>query len=126
MILIGDFNIPYENIEKIYSIEDISSTKPNSTALFDFDIEILKYTQLNDINSAVVVNNIKEVIYASSLNARYIIVKDDISKVAQKIADNYMFDSKILVIIKDENEIAQSAVDEIDGVIYLDRINNEK
>jgi len=122
MILIGDLNIPYENIEKIYSLQDISSTKANSTALFDFDAEILKYTQSNDINSAVIVSNIKEVIYASSLNARYIIVKNDISQTAQKIADNYMFDSKILVIINDENEIEQSAIDEIDGVIYLNRI----
>ncbi len=122
MILIGDDNISYENIEKIDSIKDISSTKPQATALFDFDLEILKYTQTNDINSAVIVNNIKEVIYASSLNARYIIVENNLSKVAQKIADNYMFDSKILVIIKDENEIEQSAIDEIDGIIYLDRI----
>jgi len=122
MILIGDENISYENIEKIDSIKDISSTKPQSTALFNFDLEILKHTQVNDINSAVIVNNIKEIIYASSLNARYIIVENNLSKVAQKIADNYMFDSKILVIIKDENEIEQSAIDEIDGIIYLDRI----
>ena len=123
MILIGDKNISYENIEKINSIKDISSTAPNSTALFEFNLEILKHTQTNDINSAVIVNNIKEVIYASSLNARYIIVENTLSKIAQKIADNYMFDSKILVIIKDEDEIEKSAIDEIDGIIYLDRIN---
>jgi hypothetical protein len=122
MILIGDKNIPYEDIKKIDSKKDILSTKPQSTALFNFDVEILKYTQSNTINSAVVVSNIKEVIYSSSLNARYIIVEKDLSKIAQKIADNYMFDSKILIIIKDENEIEQSAIDEIDGVIYLDRI----
>ena len=122
MILIGDDNISYENIERIDSIKDISSTKPQSTALFNFDLEILKHTQVNDINSAVIVNNIREVIYASSLNARYIIVENNLSKIAQKIADNYMFDSKILVIIKDENEIEQSAIDEIDGIIYLYRI----
>jgi len=122
MILIGDENIPYENIGRIDSIKDISSTKPNATILFDFDIEILKYTQLNDINSAVVVNSIQEVIYASSLNARYIIVKKELSKAVQKIADNYMFDSKILVVIQSEDEIEKNAIDEIDGVIYLNRI----
>jgi len=126
MILIGDENIAYESIKRIYAIEDISSTKPNSTVLFDLNIELLKYTQLNNINSAVIVNNIKDVVYASNLDARYIIVKKDISKIVQKIADNYMFDSKILVIIDDENEIEKSAIDEIDGVIYLDRIDSEK
>ena len=122
MILIGDGNIPYEDIKKVSSIKNILSTKPNSTVLFDFDIELLKYTVQNDINSAVVVSNIKEVIYANSLNARYIIVNNVLAQKVQKIADNYMFDSKILVIIKDEDEIEQNAIYEIDGVIYLDRI----
>lgn len=126
MILIGDKNIRYENIEKIDSISDISSTKPNSTVLFNFDMELLKYTQSNDINSAVIVNNIKEIIYSASLNARYIIVSQELSKIAQKIADNYMLDSKILVIINSEDEMEQNAIDEIDGVIYLNRIENEK
>ncbi|MEA2019247.1 MAG: hypothetical protein U9N59_12435 [Campylobacterota bacterium] len=126
MILIGDKNIRYENIEKIDSISDISSTKPNSTVLFNFDMELLKYTQSNEINSAVIVNNIKEIIYSSSLNARYIIVSQELSKIAQKIADNYMLDSKILVIINSEDEMEQNAIDEIDGVIYLNRIENEK
>ena len=126
MILIGDKNIPYEDITKISSIENISSTKPHSTVIFDFNIELLKYTQYNDIKSAVVVNSIKEIVYANSLDARYIIIKKEISKIAQRIADNYMFDSKILVIIKNENEIEQIAMDEIDGVIYLDRIDNNE
>ncbi len=122
MILIGDGNIPYEDIKKVSSIKNILSTKPNSTVLFDFDFELLKYTVQNDINSAVVVSNIKEVIYANSLNARYIIVNKILAQKVQKIADNYMFDSKILVIIKDEDEIEQNAIYEIDGVIYLHRI----
>lgn len=126
MILIGDENIDYENIIKINSIEKISLTKPNSTVLFDFDFDILKYTHVNDIRSAVVVNNIKDVVYANSLDARYIIVTKDISKQSQKIADNYMFDSKILVDINSNDEIEQMAIDEIDGIIYLNRIESEK
>jgi len=118
MILIGDKNIPYESIEKISSIEDIKNTTPNSTLLFDFNIELLKYTQDNDLKSAVVVNNIKEVIYASSLDAFYIIPIQDILIQAQKIADNYVFDSRILAIINSPDEIQDMALKEIDGIIY--------
>ena len=42
MIIIGDSNIEYENIEKIAQIEDIKKSSPAATVLFDFDIEILK------------------------------------------------------------------------------------
>ena len=126
MILIGDTNIPYEKITKIDSIKDILSTQPNSTVLFSFNFEILKYTQLHNINSAVIVDSIKDIVYANSLESRYIIVDENIAKQAQKIADNYMFDSKILVNISDENEIERMAIDEIDGVIYLNRIIDEK
>jgi hypothetical protein len=118
MIVIGDSNIEYETIEKISQIEDIKKTSPASTLLFDFNIEILKYTKTNDINSAVIAHSIKEVIYASSLGAKYIIPRVNILLQVQKIADNYMFDSKILAVIEDGEEIEKVALDEIDGVIY--------
>ena len=118
MILIGDKDIPYEKLEQINSIEDIRNTQPNATLIFDFNIEILKYIQLNDLKSAVKVKSIKEVIYASSLCAFYIIPTKDILDKTQKIAENYMFDSKILAVIESSNEIESVALREIDGVIY--------
>jgi hypothetical protein len=119
MILIGDENIKYETIEKIAHRDDISKTSPSSTVLFNFSLEILKYTQANDINSAVVVNSIKEVIYAHNLGANYIIIsREDILLQSQKIADNYMFDSKILAVIENSEEIEKNALHEIDGIIY--------
>ena len=47
----------------INSISDIVSTQANSTLLFNFDLAILKYSKLHNINSAVIVNNIKQIIY---------------------------------------------------------------
>ena len=120
MIIIGDQNIEYENIEKITSINDIKTTSSNATVIFDFDLDILKYTKSNDISSAVVVNSIKEVLYASSLNAKYIIPSANILIQSQKIADNYMFDSKILAIVKNSDELEGVALNEIDGAIYKD------
>jgi len=126
MILLGDVNIPCETIIKISSITDIIDTKANTTLLFDFDFDILKYCQKNNIASAVMIKNITEVVYSALLGVKYIIVPHNIVSQAQKIADNYMYDSKILVIINSEDEIEQNALNEIDGVIYLNRIQNEK
>jgi hypothetical protein len=118
MILIGDENIAYENIEKIFTIEDISKTSPNTTVIFHFSIELLKYTQAHNINSAVIVKSITEVIYASNLSAKYIIPRVNILEHVQEIADNYMFDSKILAVIEHSDDIEKVANDEIDGAIY--------
>lgn len=118
MIIIGDNLVPYEKPYFISSIEDIKATKPNSILLFNYDEKIAKYCYENSLNFAVIVDSLKEAIYANSLNARYIISKIKLSKKIQKIAENYMFDSKILAIIYSNDELEKVAKKEIDGVIY--------
>jgi len=118
MIIIGDVHIAYETITKISSIEDIMNTKANTTIVFDFDFDILHYCQINDVATAVIVKDITEVVYSSLLGAKYIIVPNNIITQAQKIADNYMYDSKILAIITKYTQIEQMALAQIDGCIY--------
>lgn len=118
MLVIGDKLIPFENIFFISSIQDIKNTKANSTLIFNYDEVLLKYVSENSISSAVIVTSIKEAIYVNCLSAKYIISNQDLAKEIQKIADNYMFDSKNLAIIKSNDEFEQIAKNEIDGAIY--------
>jgi len=122
MIIIGDKLVPFEDITVIRSIEDIKNTKANSTVIFVYTEELLKYCYENEISSAVVVKTINEAIYCNSLNAKYIISEKHLAIQIQKIADNYMYDSKNLVIINSNEEFDHIAKDEIDGVIYRDLI----
>ena len=118
MILIGDKIVPYEDISNIDSIENIQNTKANSTIIFRYNEEILSYSYKNNLSSAVIVDSVKEAIYANSLNAKYIICQKELAKKVQKIAENYMFDSKILAIISSNDEFEEIAISEIDGIIY--------
>lgn len=120
MILIGDKLVPYEDFSFITSSSKIEDTKSNSTVLFNYNEEILKYCYKNNISNAIIVNSIKEAIYANALESKYIIASIVLAKEIQKIADNYMFDSKILAIIETNDELEQIASFEIDGVIYQD------
>ena len=122
MIILGDKNLPYENISFISSIEEIINTKANSTLLFLYDLELLKYSYENELSSAVIVTSIKDAIYSNNLNAKYIISQKHLAIQIQKIADNYMYDSKNLVIIDSNEEFEHIAKDEIDGVIYRNLI----
>lgn len=120
MIILGDKIIPYENISFISSIGEIKNTKANSTLIFIYDIELLKYCYENELSSAVIVTSLTEAIYCNSLNAKYIISDKHLAIQIQKIADNYMYDSKNLVIISSNEEFEDVVKDEIDGVIYKD------
>ncbi len=122
MKIIGDKLIPFEEFSKVFTIEDIKNTKANSSIFFDFNEELLSYSFKENLNFFVQVNSIKEAIYANSLNAKYIVCKKNLAKDIQKIADNYIFDSKILAIIKNSNEIEDIAILQIDGAIYKDII----
>ena len=118
MILIGDVDIPFEKIQRVHSKEDIKNTQSNSIVLFDFDIELLSYTQKNNVSSAVIIKDTLESIYAHNLDAKYIITKKELASKIQDLADHYLFDSKVLAIIEDKKEIEELAVAHIDGVIY--------
>jgi hypothetical protein len=122
MILIGDKLVPFENISFISNIEEIKKTKANSTIIFYYDNEILLYCYENELASAVIVKSIKEAIYSNNLNTKYIISQKELAIELQKIADNYMYDSKILAIIDSNEEFEQVAKCEIDGIIYRDLI----
>jgi hypothetical protein len=118
VILIGDNNIPYGIISRIKGIEDIGKTEPNSTVLFDFDLELLEYCMKNDIESAVVISDILQSIYAYNFGAKFIICTQKLVIQIQDLADHYLYDSKILAIIEDASEIEKLAKKHIDGVIY--------
>lgn len=120
MILLGITQIPYEKIEKIKTIDEIQNTSSNSTVLFNYDLGTLKHCHSNDVACAVIVKSITQSIYANALMAKYIICEQNIAKTLQEIAENYMFDSKIITIIDDENQIESIALKAIDGIIIRD------
>lgn len=118
MIIIGDKLVPFEDIQYIQNAENIKDTKANSTIIFNYDEKVLKYCYENELSLAVIVTSIKEAIYCNSLNVKYIISEKELAKEIQKIADNYMYDSKNLAIIDSNEEFEEIVENEIDGVIY--------
>lgn len=118
MIILGDELIKCEEFALINSIEDIKETKANSTLLFSFDMKISNYCKNNNLFTAVYVSSIKEAIYANAIECKYIISQKTLSSKIQKIADNYMFDAKNIVIISSNDEFEEISNFEIDGLIY--------
>jgi len=122
MVLINHKDISDDSIESIEKIEDIKKTNPNSCLRFDFsekNLELIRYCQANDLAFALNIESIKEVILSNSFDAKYIITNDrELVIKAQKIADNYMFDLKVLFESDNEDDIEYLALNEIDGVVF--------
>ncbi|MCF6173442.1 MAG: hypothetical protein L3J44_06650 [Campylobacteraceae bacterium] len=102
----------------ISKIEDIKKTSPNCVVFFDFDKEIIAYCKSQGILFGVKVRSITELILASASNAKFLLVDKNFAKDAQKIANEYMFDAKILLLSKNEEDIEFCAKNGIDGIIF--------
>lgn len=118
MLILGHDIIPSEKIETISFVEQIQKTPPNSTVFFQYNIDLMKYCFDNNLPYGVYVNSIKQAIFANSLGAKYIIVMSSHAKEIQDIANEYMFDSKILQVIYHESHIEDVAKHGVDGVVF--------
>ena len=121
MLLFGHRFIESEKFYHIFDIDAISKTPPSSTIFLEFsekNLDIIEHLNKNSIEFALGVQNVTELIYASSLNASYILVSKELSKTAQSVAESYLFDAKVLVHVQEESELEELALLSIDGVVF--------
>jgi hypothetical protein len=125
MLLFGHRFIPSDSFYHVGSIDCIKRTPPSSTVCFEFseaNLDIIEHANAHHVAMALKVKNITELIYASSLNAKYAFVTPKMAKTAQNIAENYLFDIKIIVLIEEEEEIEELALLGVDGVAFANAI----
>lgn len=118
MILIGHLDLSSAPFYRIESIEAIAHT-PSNTALFcDYNVSLCHYAQEHNLTLAVHVHQIKELILAHAMGAQYLVVDKSLVLNAQKIADDYLFDAKILLLSEKEDDIEFAALNSIDGILF--------
>ena len=125
MLLFGHRFIPSERFYHIDDIETIIHTPANSLLYLPFsetNLDIITHLSSNDLRFGVECASLREVIYANALGAAFVIVDEALAKSAQKAADTYLFDAKILCRIHTEEKIEESAYEGIDGVIFPEAI----
>jgi hypothetical protein len=126
MIIIGHKFIKTEPFYLIKKVEDIKKTPPNSTIVFEFseeNLELIEHCNKSGILFANICDNIKAVLFANALGASFIICDKIVSHKAQKLADNYMFDTKVLLYSSEEADLDWVAENEIDGIIFEEGID---
>ncbi|GAB6074593.1 hypothetical protein [Nautilia lithotrophica] len=113
---------PFNNEEfiEVETLEDIKKSPNNATLIFKYcnsSLELYNFCKINNIRYGVIVSDIKELIFCANLGANYIFcdtIKN--AKIFQKIADEYLLDSKIVLFVdnfEEINEIAHYGIDAI-------------
>ena len=125
MIIMGHSWVESPKFCKIFSQEDIQKSTANDIVLLEPIVEshaLAQYCKENTIPFAVTVNSLSEAIFANALGAKYIVCEEDDALIIQPIAQEYLFDTRILVLIHEEKEIDKIARSGIDGVIFPEAI----
>ena len=125
MIIIGHPWIKSKRFCKVFSIEDIKKIHADDIVLLEPLVDsntYALYCQENNIAYAVVVNTLDDAIFANALGATYMICEEDDALMIQPIAQEYLFDTRILVLIHNEKEISKIARGGIDGVVFAEAI----
>jgi nicotinate-nucleotide pyrophosphorylase len=118
VIVIGHKLYSRESLYRVLKVSDIGKTPPNSTLYSSFEVSLLQHYRDNSLSFAVEISTITEAILSENYGATYIVVDGAIAEELQKIADNYLFDSKIVVKVESDEELEKFAKLGIDGVIY--------
>jgi len=125
MIIIGHPWIKSNRFLKVFSIDGIADSESGDIMLLEpiaNSHEYAVHCQANAISFAVVVNTLEDALFANALGAKYIICEEDDALMIQPIAQEYLFDTRILVLIHSDKEINKIARGGIDGVIFAEAI----
>jgi len=122
MIILNDERFNNEKFCYVSNLNDIKKSKNNSTLIFQYnenDLNLYKFCQNNSIPYGVEIETITQFIFLLNLGAKYAICNNlDFAITLQKIADNYLSETKIVIKSKIE-EIEKIALKEIDAIFII-------
>ena len=125
MLIIGHHWIKSQKFCKVFSLEELKKTQADEIVLLEILVNshtLAQYCQENNIAYAVEATSIDDALFANALGAKYMICEKDVALTIQPIAQEYLFDTRLLVRIDNEKEMTKLAKSGIDGVIFTEAI----
>jgi hypothetical protein len=125
MYIFGHPWVAGQTFRRVFSQEDIHATGSDEIALLEpltESVALAHYCQAEKIPFAVTLGTIRDALFANALEANFIVCQQEDAMEIQPIAERYLFDSKVLVLVAHEKEIDRMARFSIDGVIFPEAI----
>jgi len=125
MLIVGHPWVKSQKFHKVCSLEEIRLSQASDVVLLDTladSYALAQYCQENGIAYALKTTSIDEALFANALGAKYMVCEEAMALVIQPIAQEYLFDARILVPVENEKEMTKLAKAGIDGVIFAEAI----
>ena len=119
MKLIGHELVPYEPLFWRENTKQIEAGKQN---LFKFDEAAIKRAQELGAQFSIEAENLNEIIVANAAGAKFIVVPLELASKTAKLAQDYLFDAQICVVIESRNELAALSDTGADGAIFKNAV----
>ena len=119
MKLIGHELVAYEPLFWRENARQIEAGKQN---LFKFDAAAIKRAQELGAQFSVEAENLNEAIVANAAGAKFIVVPRELAGKAAKLAQDYLFDAQICVVIGGEDELAELSETGADAAIFKNAV----
>ena len=109
-----------EEFTYVKTLEDIKNSPSNNTLIFEYcdsSLELYNFCKINNIAFGVIVSDIKELIFCLNFNVKYVFC-DTIKKAKkfQKIVEDYLYDTKIVLFVDDFSNIEEIVSYQIDAI----------
>ncbi len=127
MIIIGHQYIDSPPFFRVKILHTIEQTLANSVIVIENlyeKMDIIEFAKRNNLLFAIEIESLKEALLAQALGSSYVICDLDLAKEVQVLANEYLWDMKVLVAISKESELEVVAKAFIDGVIYKNYIKD--
>lgn len=128
MIIIGHKLITYPRFFRVLKVDDVHNSTPKDIVLVcgEERERLWKFLCDNRVSYASKAFSIRDALLLNALRATYIVVLDrELANSIQQIANEYLFDTKILQVIESEDEMELCAKAGIDGVIFKGVLDGE-
>ena len=79
---------------------------------------MVRHCKANDLPFALTISSLKEALLTNALGAAFLVCQHEQAIEIQKIAEEYLFDTRILVLVEEEREIETMARFGIDGIVF--------
>ena len=119
MKLIGHELVPYEPLFWRENTKQIEAGKQN---LFKFDEAAIKRAQELGAQFSIEAENLNEIIVANAAGAKFIVVPLELASKTAKLAQDYLFDAQICVVIESRNELAALSETGADVAIFKNAV----
>lgn len=121
MQLLGHPLIPYTQLKSISSIDEMEE-RDDTILLFEYEPKLINYANTFKRDFALHIFNQTEAIIGNGAGANILICSSKIATSIQELAEYYLFDAKVAILINKEDEISIAIDKKVDMAILPDAI----